>query len=401
MPRIPGSAALLALLALGTVAPAASAQFVYSIEASGTTVSYANAMAASGVALTPQVKLELPRSSLVANGTLAMFDGGRWSAQGLVSASLFTGTARGLRGELAATASGIAYNDNGRSAFLVSEGRLHLASEEHGVWAGAGFGGTGTSDAGSPLVLLDAGAWMRVGGATITASFTQSRFRSHETTLFSAPFATGIPLQITLPESQPVVRRRVLDDATATLHLEHSVLELDASVGARLPSVSDHAQQWAAVIAALRVSRDVAVVASGGRYPESLVQGFPNVRFASLGLRFTPRARAPRTEAVTMPTAPDVARAVDFAVLPDSGTRHAIRVIAPGARLVEVMGDFTGWSPLPLDHVSADAWEARLTMPPGTYRVSVRIDGTEWTAPPGIPARVDEFGGESGVVVVP
>lgn len=399
MPPLPGTPALLALLALVATAPAAAAQFVYSLEASGTTVSYAHAVEASGIAFTPQVKLELPRSSLVANGTLAMFDGGQWSAQGFVSASLFTRAARGVRGELAATASGIAYNDNGHSAFLVSEGRLHLADERHGVWAGAGFGGTGTANAGSPLVLLDAGAWLRTGGATLTASFTQSRFRSRDLFFPAAPIGAAIPLQLTIPQTDAATRYRVLDDAVATLHLEHALVELDASVGARLPTASDRAQRWGAVTAALRVARAVAVVASGGRYPESLVQGFPSVRYASLGLRFTAGAPRPRAE-VRTPASPAPVGAVDFAVLPDSASRRAIRVIAPGARRVEVMGDFTGWSPLALDRVSGDAWEARLTMAPGTYRVSLRVDGADWTAPPGIPPRTDEFGGTSGVVVV-
>lgn len=378
---------------------AARAQFVYSLEATGTTVSYAHAPDASGIAFRPEMKLELPRSSLVANGTLALFDRGEWSAQGFLSASLFTGTAHGVRGELAATASGIAFNDDGRSAFLVSEGRLHLADERHGVWAGAGAGGTGTRDAGSPLVVLDAGAWLRAAGATLTAAFTQSRFRSSSSA--SDPGAgllvrsPAFPLYATT-RLLTVTRHRVLDDAVLTLHLDHAALELDATVGARLATSSDAARQWGAVTGSLRIARGMAVVASVGHYPESFVQGFPSVHYASLGLRLT--AGAPRVgEHVHEPVA---ARGEDFALLPDSATRRALRVIAPGARRVTVMGDFTDWTPVPLERVSNDAWETRLTIPAGTYRVSLRIDDGRWTAPPGTPARTDEFGGETGVVVV-
>lgn len=386
-------------LVLLVAAPgAARSQFVYSLEATGTTVSYAHAPDASGIAFRPEMRLELPRSSLVANGTLALFDRGEWSAQGFVSASLFTGTAHGVRGELAATASGIAFNDDGRSAFLVSEGRLHLADERRGVWAGAGAGGTGTRDVGSPLVVLDAGAWLRAGGATLTASFTQSRFRSSTASESFPAWLMRTPVLSTYSVAQraPGVRRRVLDDAVLTLHLEHAALTVDATAGARLPTSSDEARQWGAVAGALRIARGMAVVASAGHYPESFVQGFPSVHYASLGLRLT--TAAPRAhERVRHPVA---AREQDFALLPDSANRRALRVIAPGAQRVTVMGDFTDWTPVALERVSDDAWETRLTIPAGTYRVSLRIDDGRWTAPPGTPARTDEFGGETGVVVV-
>jgi 1,4-alpha-glucan branching enzyme len=75
-------------------------------------------------------------------------------------------------------------------------------------------------------------------------------------------------------------------------------------------------------------------------------------------------------------------------------------VVAPGAAQVELMGDFTSWDTVRLNRVAKDTWEATLRIEPGTYRVSVRVDGGAWGAPPGIPSQRDEFNGVVGVVVV-
>ena len=45
-------------------------------------------------------------------------------------------------------------------------------------------------------------------------------------------------------------------------------------------------------------------------------------------------------------------------------------------------------------------WEAVLPIAPGTYRVSLRVDGSPWSAPPGLVAVTDEFNGEVGLVVI-
>ena len=72
----------------------------------------------------------------------------------------------------------------------------------------------------------------------------------------------------------------------------------------------------------------------------------------------------------------------------------------PGARLVEVNGDFTDWQPLRLDHVGGDRWKAIVALMPGVHQVSLRVDGGAWLPPPGAPTAADGFGGMVGVVVV-
>ena len=72
----------------------------------------------------------------------------------------------------------------------------------------------------------------------------------------------------------------------------------------------------------------------------------------------------------------------------------------PHARRVEVSGDFNAWKAVELHETHPDTWEATLTLAPGTYHLSVRIDGARWTAPPGVPTLEDEFNGTVGIVVV-
>jgi hypothetical protein len=373
---------------------AAQAQAVYSVEAGGTSVSYGNAPRASGFSISPSLRLEQPRSSLLASGNLSLFDAGGWSGQGFVSASLFSQPGHLVRGELAATASGILYEHSGRGMSLVSEGRVHLAGSSIGAWLGAGFGGLGTQSSSGPIIIADVGAWRRLGAAMITMSLTRSEFRSNDVSSLPSLGASDVF------DVKPVElgsRDRRLYDLTTTMHWERGILELDATAGARLPSRTDDARRWGSLGVGVWISKSAALVVRGGSDPANATYGFPSVRYASIGVRFTaPSARARPTPRVRAAAARDG----DFTLLSGAGNVRTLRVVAPGAAQVELMGDFTSWDTVRLNRVAKDTWEATLRIEPGTYRMSVRVDGGAWGAPPGIPAQGDEFNGEVGVVVV-
>lgn len=397
----PSRALACALLALLT-APAAHAQLVYTVDAAGTTASYDDSPSASGFSLSPGIRLELPSSSLVASGGFSFFDGGEWTAQGFLSGSIFTPSMHGFRAELAASASGIAYTGHGRSAYLVGQSRLHFGGDNVGVWAGGGLGHTRSHESGSKLVIVDAGAWLRGRGLTLSASFTQSRFRSGATTSDVSQLIAPWHLAFDAAVPSGPARDRVLDDAVIAAHWEVGMFDIDASAGARIRSHTDPAQRWGTFGATFWMTPSLGVVASGGTYPESYIQGFPSTHYANVGLRFVssgrrnpaemrvPRESTPRRPAGTPKR---------FAVL-GSGAERTIRVVLPGAERVELMADFTGWVPEALERAAADTWELHTPLAPGIYRVSVRVDGGSWRAPPGIPARANEFGSDAGVVVV-
>lgn len=76
-----------------------------------------------------------------------------------------------------------------------------------------------------------------------------------------------------------------------------------------------------------------------------------------------------------------------------------LRVEAPTAEAVAVVGDFTDWRPLALTR-APDGWAVELSVPPGEYEYVYLVDG-EPLVPPESPQRRDDgFGGENGVLLV-
>jgi hypothetical protein len=174
-----------------------------------------------------------------------------------------------------------------------------------------------------------------------------------------------------------------------------------ARLGARGPRGA-----WAAADVTLGVGGRAALVLGAGRrwhdgdVAAALAADDPTRarrgHFARLGVRLSPAVFA-------RPALPPVVRpaATGFTVAAAGGGRYAVRARVPAARAVEVSGELTGWTPVPMRRVDADAWEAVLPAAAGTYRVSIRVDGGAWVAPPGLPAVDDDFGGTVGVLVVP
>ena len=81
-------------------------------------------------------------------------------------------------------------------------------------------------------------------------------------------------------------------------------------------------------------------------------------------------------------------------------SRVTVRLRVRSARHVELSGEPTSWQAIPMRRVGGEWWEAEVHARPGSYRMNIRVDGKEWSAPPGSVATRDEFGGEVGVIVI-
>ncbi|MGZ8494238.1 MAG: glycogen-binding domain-containing protein [Gemmatirosa sp.] len=171
---------------------------------------------------------------------------------------------------------------------------------------------------------------------------------------------------------------------------------LDAAAGVRPRFAGVAGQTWMEGTGSLALGGRSALVASGGTLPVPLNGPGVTRTFFTLGLRFAPRM-------LHRPLLPPVVRPVptDFEVRGASVGHYVISVRLPGARAVELSGDFTGWKPVALRQVSADRWEVALPLTPGTHRCNVRVDGDRWVAPPGTTAVDDDFNGRVGLIVVP
>jgi len=83
-----------------------------------------------------------------------------------------------------------------------------------------------------------------------------------------------------------------------------------------------------------------------------------------------------------------------------AGDGVTVRVNALGARTVEINGDFTNWIPVKLVPASDGWWESTFPLKRGKYEMNLRVNGGDWTVPPGLLSMVDEFGGTVGLLVI-
>ncbi len=332
---------------------------------------YADSIDANAVAVTPSFWIDSRRASLTTIGTFSGFSGGGWSAQGSVDGSLFTPRRGLLLGEFGATAGGSTRNDASRTGQALGIARAHLSNDTRGVWLGAGFGGTWDGVEWRNVRQAEAAAWMQTGNASA--------------------FLSATPI--------------VVDDSIRYADLQFSGalnfprVDVDASAGfragSRLPTLGGTAKSWGSASVTGWITSWIALVASAGTYPVDLTQGFPGGRFASLSIRFGSRRFSP----VRDPKLETVTRNV-FELRTVNGDMREIRIKAPDATRVEIMGDFTDWNAISLQQEGNGWWSARLPVKQGIHEMNIRVDGGSWTVPAGLPKKSDEFGGSVGVLVV-
>jgi hypothetical protein len=140
----------------------------------------------------------------------------------------------------------------------------------------------------------------------------------------------------------------------------------------------------------------LALVGGTGHYAADPAASLPAGRYATLALRIGvgggPAARPEKEPASAAAGFTRARRGSDGLV--------ALEVQAPRARAVELMGDFTDWSPVVLTRGGSGLWRVRLPVSPGIHHLVVRVDGGEWRAPPGAPPTVNEFGVAVGALLV-
>lgn len=174
--------------------------------------------------------------------------------------------------------------------------------------------------------------------------------------------------------------------------------------GRRFDGESYGVPHWAFAETDVRVWRGYGIVLSGGSRPERPDLGQRGGRFVQLGMRLDFRSTHPPEPLRAPVAAPDEDGAVpDAAVVPLETGRYLLRLRVSGARRVELKGDVTDWSVVAMRRsaVHADLWELELNKPAGVYHVNIRVDGGDWTVPPGLVAVPDRFGGAAGLLNLP
>jgi hypothetical protein len=369
------------------VAPSIEAQRLEtSVDVGAMALRYADTVNTGAAVITPHVSADWAAGFADASATLSQFTAGGWSAQGSISGSRFIPTNRAFVAELAGLAGGSTHNDGTRTGEAIASGRLHFSRGVGELFVGAGVGRTWDGIAWRSLQLGEVG--VSVGSPSRNAVVSFSPAAVNDSIYYA--------------------------DLQGSFALETGYLELGATVGSRfgdqITTLSD-ATSWASVYATRRISDLLAVSLSGGTYPIDPTQGFPGGRFVSLALRIVPRRHVvPAPEPVHPPQQIDIPVASSTlapAITSFTSGRErdgvlTLRVTAPGAQLVEINGDFTGWVPTKLTRDPHDTmqWSVRVPVGPGKYQMNIRIDGGTWLVPPGILSMRDEFGGSVGLLIV-
>jgi hypothetical protein len=284
----------------------------------------------------------------------------RWRLEG--SGELFGVAGTSVQSAAAATASG-------RVMRLVGDG---------GVWAGASAAIAHREAGGLPAHAVEAGAWWSARRARLSASLLDQHATGQ---LFAGP------LRSLLLGTLPIH----IQEATFEARIEGDAVSLDLSAGIRHdPDAASVYEPVVSATAAVWQSETRAWTLTVARQPPDWVRGADAAQWVSLGMRFLERrpatARAERIRPIVTVQA--------------EGGQRRVRVVASGARTVELMADFTDWSPVTLS-AADDAFEGTFALEPGSHRVVVRIDGTTWRTAANTPAVDDDLGGRVGLLVVP
>ena len=190
---------------------------------------------------------------------------------------------------------------------------------------------------------------------------------------------------------QPVVRT----SAQTALRWQLGRVQVSAVGGVMLRNASAP-QRWAQAAIDVRATHQLVVMAALGQRPVASLAFDPAAGPRTmLGLRFEPLASHDPTTARA--PEPDVRRWTTRA-LPEG--RTSVRVRCGDAMHVEVAGDFTDWTPVPLRALGSGWWGSEMVIAPGLHQVQVRVDGRAWQAPPGLPTTQGDFAGTAGVLLV-
>lgn len=377
---------------LGDIGQEISRRVNASVDAGAAVVTYDDFPRSSVISVSPTVRVEGARTMVLARGAFSQFASGNTSIQAELAGSVVSPELFKVRGELFGTASATRYIRDLAATNLFGVGRLHAAGPTAGAWVGTGLGfvAQGTRLP-VDVSLLDVGAWAREGSLTYTLTVQPTR-----------------------------VGATRYADAVAGARWQGSLGELAVSSGYRarandsLPGV----RAWGEASVTVWLNTRLAVVGGAGVFPFEPVQGLPGGRYASAGLRVAqrrpavsdPTLRAELTLPYEVRRLHTGARADLFDVGDNDDGSRTLRLRVPGAHRVELMGDFTAWTPVPLtrlgapvggrDAAAVDVWAVTVVLSPGVHRVNVRVDGGAWQAPPGLSVMRDDFGGSVGLLVV-
>jgi hypothetical protein len=399
-----------------------AAQLVSKLEAGQYTVSD-GVLPMSAIRVAPTFQLELAHATLRARGSAFISEQNLQLADGIVTGTFTSPTVYGVRAEMIGNASR-AIDDRSLGNDQVDvQTRVHVLFHEHGgVWLGGGVARPWRVAVASQANVTDVGAWAklgdqlaRFGAATMTATFTNFSFTKIASVQDTNSAALSCSTGAISPAANMTVRALFTETGTSgaacerqsrfsdlegSVHWQMGALELNAATGYRFGDsydVTPDSKRWTAGTATVWLNDRIAIVGGGGRQPALPLRGIPARSFGMAGIELAYWPISKGAVPVSMPRATLVKT---FEMHSLATGMHKIIIHVGGVETVDVMGDFSDWSPLTLSRRGRDTWELTVPLSAGMHQINVRVDGGPWMAPPGVPTMHDLFNGDVGLVVV-
>jgi hypothetical protein len=373
-----------------------AAQVVSKLEAGSYTVSD-GALPVSMLRFAPDFRIDLPHARITAHGSAYVSEQQLQVADGIVSGTFTSPTVYGVRAEMIGNASR-AVDDRSLGTDQVDvQTRIHvLFHQRGGMWVGGGVARPWRVAVVSSADIADAGIWGKLGGATLTATFTNFSF----TKIASASDTAAASLSCAASTDGSCERQSRFGDLEGVLHWEGGPLELEAQSGYRFGNgydVTPDSRRWTSATATVWLNDRIAVIGGGGRQPALPLRGLPARSYGMAGLELS---YWPSSRSAVPVSFPRTVLVKSFEVHPAPQGMQKIVIRVGGVETVDVMGDFSDWSPLTLVRRGRDLWELSMPLSAGMHQITVRTDGGAWMAPPGMPTMHDSYGGDVGLLVV-
>jgi hypothetical protein len=326
--------------------------------------------------------------------TSAWYANQNWQlVDGSIGGTLVAPTIYGVRAELIGNAAR-AYDDRSFGNDQVDVGtRINFAfSKTAGAWLGGGVARPWRVNVVSTIDLRNAGGWMDVGRATFTLTGTTLGLNKMGTADQSANIDA-----CTSKNCSPHFSR--VTDITLANRWNLDRFEVSGEYGHRAgrdADVPSDSRDWGSATFTMWLAPRAALVVGGGRQPSNPARGIPARTFGTVGMTF---AYAPTKYSVPVSEL-NLARIAMFETRPAGDGMQKIIVRVARVESVDVIGDFSDWSPLTMVRRGRDLWELTVPLGAGRHQINIRTDGGKWVAPPGLPKVNDMFNGEVGVLIV-
>ncbi len=401
-----------------------AAQIVSKLDAGQYTVSD-GALPVNAFRVAPSFSWYRPYAQVTARGSAFLSDQALQVADGIVSGTFTSPTVYGVRAEMLGNASR-AMDDRSLGTDQVDvQTRVHLLFQDFGgMWFGGGVARPWRVAVISSADVADAGAWTKLGDvankfgvATFTTTFTNFSFSKiaalHDTVSAALSCSSATPvanavgmvapmqaLDVASSSSDACERQSHFGDLEASFRWEVGPMELTGQMGHRFGNsydVTPDSRRWSSASTTIWVTDRLAFIAGGGRQPALPLRGIPARSFGMAGMEV---AYSPISKGAVPVSLPHTVLVRTFEAHAAANGMEKLVIHVGGVESVEVMGDFSDWSPLTLTRRGRDLWELALPLSPGVHSVNVRVDGGPWAPPPGVPTMRDGYNGEVGLVVV-